>query len=96
LSRHMSYWDSQLNERGKSALPAEVKGKKIAKILLCGGDSNLFGFSEYLSYELKTPVELSNPWINITSFSEHIPEIELRESLIYTTALGLALRSVTR
>ncbi|NOY35478.1 MAG: type IV pilus assembly protein PilM [bacterium] len=96
LSRHMSYWDSQLNERGESAPPAEIKGKKIAKILLCGGDSNLSGFSEYLSYELKTPVELSNPWINITSFSEHIPEIELRESLIYTTALGLALRSVAQ
>jgi len=96
LSRHMSYWDSQLNERGRAALPAEARGEKIAKILLCGGDSNLLGFSEYLSYELKTPVELSNPWINVTSFDEHIPEIELREALIYTTALGLALRPVAR
>ncbi len=67
---------------------------RVSKILLGGGDSNLIGLPEYLSYELKLPVELGNPWINIISFKEHIPEIELRESLIYATALGLALRSI--
>lgn len=67
---------------------------RVSKILLGGGDSNLIGLPEYLSYELKLPVELGNPWVNIISFKEHIPEIELRESLIYATALGLALRSI--
>lgn len=71
-----------------------IYSDRVSKILLCGGDSNLIGLPEYLSYELKLPVELGNPWINIISFKEHIPEIELRESLIYATALGLALRAI--
>jgi len=62
--------------------------------LLCGGDANLIGFPEYLSYELKLPVEIGNPWINILSFEKRIPEIELRESLSYAIALGLALRAL--
>lgn len=70
-----------------------IYSDNVSKILLCGGDSNLIGLPEYLSCELKLPVELGNPWVNIISFKEHIPEIELRESLIYATALGLALRS---
>ena len=81
IRKHVSYWNS--------------RREKIEKIILCGGDSNLPGFTEYLSYELKIPVELCNPWVNIVSFEEYIPEIALRDSLIYTTALGLALRSVT-
>lgn len=64
----------------------------ISKIMVCGGDSNLTGFSEYLAAELKIPVETANPWVNIFSFNDHIPEIELKESLIYATAIGLALR----
>ncbi|MBU3925927.1 pilus assembly protein PilM [Patescibacteria group bacterium] len=86
INRHIIYWNSHLNE-------LEKNNKRIKKILLCGGDSNLFGFPEFISYELKLPVELSNPWINIISFENYVPEIELRESLIYTVALGLALRS---
>lgn len=93
ISRHISYWNSQMEERGAPFSSKEREKKRIAKILLCGGDSNLKGLPEYLSYELKAPVELANPWVNICSFDEHIPEIELKESLTYTTALGLALRS---
>ncbi len=87
MLKHIAYWNSHLEKHNK-------KERQISKILLCGGDSNLFGLPEYLSYELKVPVQLCNPWVNIVSFEEHIPEIELRESLIYSTALGLALRSV--
>lgn len=86
INRHMIYWNSHLGE-------SEKNYKKIKKILLCGGDSNLIGLPEFFSYELKMPVELSNPWVNIVSFESYVPEIELRESLIYTVALGLALRS---
>jgi len=82
----INYWDSHLEENDYS--------KSVSKILLYGGDSTLIGLPEYLSSELRLPVELGNPWVNILSFEEHIPEIELRESLIYTTALGLALRAI--
>ncbi|MBU4353259.1 pilus assembly protein PilM [Candidatus Parcubacteria bacterium] len=81
--KYINYWNSH-SEEGYS--------DKVSKVLLCGGDSNLIGFPEYLSFELKLPVELGNPWVNIFSLEENIPAIELRESLIYATALGLALR----
>ncbi len=86
MQKCVNYWDSHLEKDD------DCKG--VSKVLLCGGDSTLIGLPEYLSFELKLPVELGNPWVNIISFEEHIPEIELRESLIYTTALGLALRSI--
>ncbi|MBU2219260.1 type IV pilus assembly protein PilM [Patescibacteria group bacterium] len=86
INKHIIYWNSHLSDDDREQ-------KKIKKILLCGGDSNLTGFPEYLSYELKLPTELCNPWVNIISFEEYVPAIELGESLIYTVALGLALRS---
>lgn len=80
----IDYWNSNLEDHDF---------RRVSRVLLCGGDSNLSGFPEYLSYELRLPVELGNPWVNIVSFEENIPEIELREALIYSVALGLALRS---
>ena len=85
IGKCINYWNSNFGDNDL---------KKVSKILLCGGDSNLFGFSEYLSYELKLPVEPGNPWVNIFSFEEHIPEIELKDSLSYAIALGLALRAL--
>lgn len=86
ILRHLSYWRNHANH-------VHHPNPEVSKIYLCGGDSNLVGFSEYLAYELKIPVVLGNPWVNITSFDEYIPKITLRESLTYATALGLALRS---
>ncbi len=83
LIKYTKYWSSHFPENKKNT---------ILKILLSGGDSNLIGLPEYLAYESKMPVELGNPWVNIFSFEDEVPDIELRESLIYTTALGLALR----
>ncbi len=85
IGKCINYWNSSFGDRDL---------RRVSKILLCGGDSNLFGFSEYLSYELKLPVELGNPWVNIFSFEERIPEIELKDSLSYAIALGLALRTL--
>lgn len=68
-------------------------GKGIEKIFLCGGGANLKGLPDFLSSELKLPVELGNPWINILPKPlKEIPPLSYKESLKYTTALGLALR----
>ncbi len=85
VAKCVSYWDSNFGAHGL---------KPVSKILLCGGDSNLFGLPEYLSYELKLPVELGNPWVNLVSFGDYIPQIELKESLVYSIAIGLALKAV--
>ncbi|PIR58044.1 MAG: hypothetical protein COU71_00645 [Parcubacteria group bacterium CG10_big_fil_rev_8_21_14_0_10_38_31] len=87
VDRIFAFWLNREEEHGE-------KRKKISKIILSGGDSNLIGLPEFISYELKIPVEVANPWINILSFDEKIPSITFRESLIYSTALGLALRVI--
>ena len=67
----------------------------VKKILLCGNGANLKGLSDFISSELKITVEFANPWINILSPSlKEVPELPFKESLGYTTALGLALRGV--
>ena len=70
-------------------------GKGISKIYLCGGGANLKGLCELLSLELKIPVEMGNPWVNILiKEKKEVPELSYEESLKYTTALGLALRGI--
>ena len=69
------------------------KKNKISKILLTGRGSNLKGFAEFLYYELRVPTEIASPWVNILPKSlKEVPEMPFRESIGYTTALGLALR----
>jgi type IV pilus assembly protein PilM len=84
--RIVTFWQTHTKEQG-------FKNKEISQIILCGGDSNMIGLTDYLAYELKIPVEIGNPWLNITDFEDHVPEIERNKSLMYVTALGLALRS---
>jgi len=70
-------------------------GRGIEKILLSGSGANLKGLGGFLSRELRIPVELANPWINILPEPlKEVPELNYQESLGYTTALGLALRGI--
>lgn len=66
---------------------------KIEKIVLCGGGVNLKGFAEFIFEELKIPVEIGNPFVNVflqkNITNELIPP---QKVLSFTTALGLALR----
>lgn len=69
--------------------------KGVEKVLLCGGGANLKGLVDFLSLQLKIPVELANPWVNILPKPlKEVPELSFEKSLAYTTALGLALRGV--
>ncbi len=70
---------------------AGAKEKKIEKIILCGRDSSLIGFDEYLSLAMKTPVEIANVWQNAFSFDDNIPTIPFLDSLDYASAIGMAL-----
>ncbi len=70
-------------------------GGEISKIILCGGGANLRGFPQFLSERLKIPAACGNPWINILKPPlKEIPALPYKESLTYTTALGLALRGI--
>ena len=70
-----------------------TNGKKLERILLCGGGANLKGLIGFLSSTLKVKVELGNPWVNILKETvKEVPELSFEKSLAYTSALGLALR----
>lgn len=84
LSKHFIYWHTHKNEEGNNNPP-------IKKIILCGGDSNLIGLSDYLSVSLKTTVEMANVWSNIVDTKNYIPEIGFKQALSFASAIGLAL-----
>lgn len=72
-----------------------ANGRGVEKIILCGGGANLKGLDSFISRELKLPVEIGNPWINILGERpKEVPRLPYQESMGYTTALGLALRGV--
>ncbi|MEA2113132.1 MAG: type IV pilus assembly protein PilM [Patescibacteria group bacterium] len=75
-----------------------AKEKKIAQILLCGGDALLINLSSYLEQKLKIPVKAGSPLIGASMFSaknKKIPSTKTifseKEILVYNTAIGLAL-----
>lgn len=88
IQRHIIYWDTHAEHAGVS----EHGG--INRILLAGGDANLAGFPEYAAFELKLPVAIANPWLNIASFNDYVPAIPKNKSLVYANVLGLALRAL--
>lgn len=90
IKKHLEYYETHASHEhlGPGA-------KEISKILFAGGGANLKGLAELLTLELKIPVELGNPWVNISGEHRKGAEgLELEESLAYATALGLALRGV--
>ncbi len=90
IKKHLYYY--QTHATHEHLPPGE---SRVSKILLCGGGSNLKGFSEFLSSELKLPVELGNPWVNILPKGQKsISKFPQKENLRYATALGLALRGI--
>jgi type IV pilus assembly protein PilM len=90
IKRHLDYYQTHSTHEH---LPPEAKG--VSKILLCGGGANLKGLPELLSLELKLPVEISNPWINIPAKNQTgALAMPFEKSLEYATAIGLALRAV--
>jgi len=92
IKKHLSFYQTHSSHEH---LPPGSKG--VEKILLCGGGANLKGLCDFLSLELKTPVEVGNPWINILPKPlKEVPELPYKESLKYATALGLALRGVKK
>ena len=89
INRHFVYWRTHGETTGTVHLP-------ITSIILCGGNANLKGITEYLSDNLRTPVTLSDVWRNAFSLAHYVPEIPYKQSLRYSTVVGLALRDGIR
>lgn len=92
IKKHFTYYQSHASHEH---LPPDGKGLK--KIFLCGGGANLKGLTDFLGRELKTSVEIGNPWMNILAEDQkEPPQLSLEKSLSYTTAFGLALRGILK
>ncbi|OHA00486.1 MAG: hypothetical protein A3C07_01360 [Candidatus Sungbacteria bacterium RIFCSPHIGHO2_02_FULL_47_11] len=69
--------------------------KEIDKIILSGGDANLYGLDTYLASTLKVPVYVADPLGQVRDkLTTQLPPFTRRESLAFTTAIGLALRNI--
>jgi type IV pilus assembly protein PilM len=84
INRHFVYWNNKDSNQKKE--------DKINKIILCGGNASLAGLSEFLSLDIKAPVEKAQVWQNVFSYSDYIPSISYEESLSYATVVGLVLK----
>lgn len=89
IKKHLEYYRTHAHHEHLAS-----KNKNVSKIILCGGGSNLKGLPELLSMELKIPVEIGNPWINILEEGTKATGLTKEQSLAYTTVLGLALKAI--
>lgn len=90
IQKYINYYQTH-----KSHEHLPPNGRRISKVLLCGGGANLKGLEKFLCDNLKIPVTTGNPLINILSGSRKAGSgLSRKKSLAYTTALGLALRGV--
>ena len=83
INKQYTYWETH-NDNNK-------EHEKINRIILCGGDANLAGLSDYLELTMKIKVENANVWVNILNTEDSIPKMSFEQSLSYATVLGLAL-----
>lgn len=84
VAKHFLYWHTHKDEEGKN-------NPLIKKIILCGGDSNLIGLSEYFSASIKNQVGMANVWVNIVDMEKSVPDISFKQALSFAAAIGLAL-----
>jgi len=96
IKRYLGYYQTHASHEHLPSPTNTLAGDKgVSKILLCGGGANLKGLIELLTLELKIPVELADPWVNILLKGQReLPELSFEKSLGYATALGLALRGI--
>ncbi len=84
IRKHFSYWHTHASEDGQPHA-------KIERIILCGGEANLYGVVPYLKTSMGIPVDHANVWVNMKDIEKDLPSIPFDESLSYATVFGLAL-----
>jgi len=83
LNKQYTYWETHNNDKTENG--------KINHIILCGGDANLAGLSDYLELSMKIKVENANVWVNVLDTESSVPNMSFEESLSYATVIGLSL-----
>lgn len=88
ISRYIDFYQTHLKH-----IFLSPDGSVLKKIILCGRGANLIGLKDFLSQELKLPVVLGNPLINLSLSLPESP-ISKKDLLGYTVAIGLAKRAI--
>lgn len=83
LNKQYKYWETHDTNN--------TNHEKINHIILCGGNANLAGLSDYLELSMKIKVDNANIWVNILDEKSPVPEMSFEESLGYATVVGLSL-----
>lgn len=87
IKRYLKYYHSHTKKLQTGS------SKNPEKIILTGQGSNLPGLVGFLASSLNIKVEVGSPWVNILEEEmREIPALPFKESLGYSTALGLALK----
>ena len=84
IASRMQYWHLKDSNRN---------GRRIKKIILCGGSVNLKGLPEYLTESLGVSCVRADVWGNAFRTDLVVPPFEKRYSYGYATAIGLALKN---
>lgn len=86
--------DSLMSEVDKSVkyFLGQNPGIKVEKVIATGEMVNLPEFTTFLANATGLPVELGNPWVNI-SYPADRQEALMKQAQIYAVAAGLALRA---
>lgn len=82
------YFQTQADRRGEVA-PA------FEKIYMSGSEAIRPEIIRILHTEAKIPIEIANVWTNMLSLREYIPDINREESLLYASAIGVAIKNHT-
>lgn len=80
--KYIDYWQTH-----------SEKKEAPERVYLYGGESNLFGLQEYLMREFNIEVSVANPWVNVVFPEKYLPAIEWKDSIRYTTPVGLSLNA---
>ena len=83
--KYMLFWQTHSEEK---QIPS--------KLFLSGGDANLIGLKSYLQKELGLEVATADPWVNIKFPPKYVPEIEKKDSVRFSSAIGLGLYALKK
>lgn len=81
--KYIDYWQTH-----------SEKKEAPKKIYLYGGEANLLGLPEYLTQETGIEVSVADPWVNVIFPKKYLPEIEWKDSIRYSTPVGLSLNAL--
>lgn len=84
IAHRLEYWQAHAVLSGGH--------EPVARAVIVGGNAALRGLAEYLEGSLRIPVTTGNIFCNFAPTDVWLPPLDYTQSLVYSTAVGLALR----